>query len=425
MEGFFKSMRSITKTHIIIVIIAVIVVIAVIYYLTLPSQSTPTEKDSIVIGFSMSLSGKYMRTGEYSLEAIRTWVENVNKGGGVYVDEYGKKLKVSPIWYDDKSNKETAIRLYEKLILDDKIDMALCPYSSALTFATTPITDKYEIVTFSHGGASNAIFERGLKYVVQVITPTTGYIADIVEMASTLDPKPETVAVIYENTEFPKSCAKAATDKAEELGMEVVLDEGYPKGVTDLSALLTKIKSKNPDMVMGGGYLPDGLLIVRQMKELDVNVKLIALLVAPPMPDFVNALEEDAEYVFGPTQWERGVKYEIDYGPTGEEFVSMIREKWGHYPEYHHAEAYAACLVLQKAIEESGTLDSDKIRVTVNNLDFTTFFGRFKIDSETGLQTGHKMVIIQIQNGERRVVAPSEVAEVPVIYPMPAWSERV
>jgi len=422
MEGFFKSMKGITKTQ--IIIIAVIVIVAV-FYSGCISQPTTTERESIKIGFSMSLSGKYMRTGEYSLEAIRTWVENVNKEGGIYVDEYGKKLKVSPVWYDDKSDKETAIRLYEKLILDDKIDMALCPYSSALTFATTPITDKYGIVTFSHGGASNAIFERGLKYVVQVLTPTTGYIADIVEMASTLDPKPKTVAIIYENTEFPKSCAEAAIDKAGELGMEVVLDEGYPKGVTDLSALLTKIKSKNPDMIMGGGYLPDGLLIIRQMKELDVNVKLVALLVAPPMPDFVNALGKDAEYIFGPTQWEKGVKYEIDYGPTGEEFVSMIKEKWGHDPEYHHAEAYAACLVLQKAIEEAGTLDSDMIRETVNNLDFTTFFGRFKIDPETGLQTGHKMVIVQVQNGERRIVAPSEVAEVSAIYPMPLWSERV
>jgi len=414
-------MERFSRTRIAIITVLVIVVLIS----GCISQPTVTERESIKIGFSMSLSGKYMRTGEYSLEAIQTWVENVNEDGGIYVNEYGKKLKVSPVWYDDKSDKETAIRLYEKLILDDKIDIALCPYSSALTFATTPITDKYGIVTFSHGGASNAIFERGLKYVVQVLTPTTGYLADIVEIVSTLDPKPETVAAIYENTEFPKSCAEAAKIKAEELDMNVILDEGYPVGVTDLSSLLTKIKSKNPDMIMGGGYLPDGLLIIRQMKELNINVNLIALLVAPPMPDFVSALGKDADYIFGPTQWEKGVEYTIDYGPTGEEFVSVIREKWGHDPEYHHAEAYAACLVLQKTIEEAGTLDSNSIRETVNNLDFTTFFGRFNIDPETGLQTGHKMVIIQIQDGERRIVSPSEVAEAAAMYPMPTWSERV
>jgi len=177
-------------------------------------------------------------------------------------------------------------------------------------------------------------------------------------------------------------------------------------------------------MIMGGGYLPDGLLVIRQLKELDINVKLIALLVAPPMPDFVNALEDDAEYIIGPTQWEKGAEYEIDYGPTREEFITMIKEKWGHDPEYHHAEAYAAGLVLQKTIEETGSLDSDKIRDTVKNLDFTTFFGKFKIDPETGLQTGHKMVIVQIQNRERLIIAPSEVAEANAIYPMPTWSER-
>jgi branched-chain amino acid transport system substrate-binding protein len=102
----------------------------------------------------------------------------------------------------------------------------------------------------------------------------------------------------------------------------------------------------------------------------------------------------------------------------------MIKEKWGHDPEYHHSEAYAAGLVLQKTIEETGSLDSDKIRDTVKNLDFTTFFGKFKIDPETGLQTGHKMVIVQIQNRERLIIAPSEVAEANAIYPMPTWSER-
>lgn len=416
-----KFLRLLRETRVALVIVIVIISVATAACLT-PSQ--PTERDSIRIGFSMSLSGKYMRTGEYSLEAIRSWVESVNEDGGIYVDEYGKKFRVELFWYDDKSDKETAIRLYEKLILDDKVDITLSPYSSALTFATTPITDKYKIVTFSHGGASNAIFERGLRYAVQVLTPTTGYLADVVEMASKFDPKPETIAIIYENTEFPKSCAKAASDKAKELGIEVVLDEGYPKGVTDLSALLTKIKTRNPDMIMGGGYLPDGLLIIRQLKELDINVKLIALLVAPPMPDFVNVLEKDAEYVIGPTQWERGAEYEIDYGPTGEEFVAMIKEKWGHDPDYHHAEAYAAGLVLQKAIEETGSLDSDDIRDVINNLEFTTFFGRFKINPETGLQIGHKMVIVQIQNRERRIVYPSEVAEANATYPMPTWSER-
>lgn len=417
---FLRLLKNITKNQAALVITIIIISVATAACIT----PQPTERDSIKIGFSMSLSGKYMRTGEYSLEAIRSWAEKVNEDGGIYVDEYGKKFRVDLFWYDDKSDKETAIRLYEKLILDDRVDITLSPYSSALTFATTPITDKYKVVTFSHGGASNAIFERGLKYAVQVLTPTTGYLADVVDMASKLDPKPETLAIIYENTEFPKSCAKAAADKAEELGIEVVLDEGYPKGVTDLSALLTKVKTKNPDMIMGGGYLPDGLLIIRQLKELDINVNLIALLVAPPMPDFVNALGDDTEYIVGPTQWERGAEYEVDYGPAGEEFVTMIKEKWGHDPEYHHAEAYAAGLVLQKAIEEAGSLDSDKIRNTINNLEFTSFFGKFKIDTQTGLQIGHKMVIIQIQNGERRIVAPSEVAEINTIYPMPTWSER-
>ena len=126
MNWFFNPIKDVTKTR--AAIIAIVVIITVLFS-GCTSEPTTTEKESIKIGFSMSLSGKYMRTGEYSLEAIRTWVENVNKDGGIYVDEYGKKLKVTPIWYDDKSDKETAIRLYEKLILDGKTNFDLKPFA--------------------------------------------------------------------------------------------------------------------------------------------------------------------------------------------------------------------------------------------------------------------------------------------------------
>jgi branched-chain amino acid transport system substrate-binding protein len=129
----FLRIFNITKNQIALIITIVIISVATAGCLT----PQPTEKDSIRIGFSMSLSGKYMRTGEYSLEAIISWAENVNEDGGIYVDEYEKKLRVDLFWYDDKSDKETAIRLYEKLILDDRVDITLSPYSSALTFATT------------------------------------------------------------------------------------------------------------------------------------------------------------------------------------------------------------------------------------------------------------------------------------------------
>ncbi|RLE51213.1 MAG: branched-chain amino acid ABC transporter substrate-binding protein [Candidatus Methanomethylicota archaeon] len=442
----FYSRRGIAKIYAIVAVIIVILIVAGAAYYFFMMPKGPAVPEEIKVGLSISLTGKYARKGEYSLQAILAWQDWVNEElGGIYIKEYGKKLPVKIIYYDDKSEKETAVKLYEKLILEDKIHVALCPYSSALTYAVTPILDKYKIVSFSHGGASVKIYAGGrLKYSVQVLSPTTQYLAIALEMFATLTPKPTKVAIIFEDTEFPRSCAEAAKAKAEELGMTVVHYEGYPKGLKDFIPLLTKVKEKEPDILLGGGYLPDAVAIASQSKEINFCPKAFCLLVGVPMPDFYEALGKDAEYFYGPTQWEPQASFTPEvaakmglefYGPTPDKFMELLAKSYKKYGigkdikspedvEYHHAEAFAACLVLQKALEEAGTLNSDKIRAVCNELHFCTFFGEFKIDPATGLQVGHKMVVIQWQNGKKEIVWPREVATADPVYPMPSWKER-
>jgi branched-chain amino acid transport system substrate-binding protein len=425
---------AITRTQTIGIVVAVIVIIVAAtaaWYFFLRPPPPPPAPEKIKVGLSISLSGKYARKGEYSLQAIQLWADWVNEQGGIYVEEYKKKIPVEIVYYDDKSEKETAITLYEKLILEDKVHVSLCPYSSTLTYAITPVTDKYKMIAIAHGAASVKIYERGLKYVVQVISPSTFYVADSLRLLDEyLEDHPELskpkVAIIYAKTEFPMACAEAARDAAGELGFEVVLYEGYPKKFTaaEIVALLEKAKAAGAGVLVGGGYLPDAVEIAKQMKAHDINFKFVSLLVGVAMPDFYEALGEDAEYFTGPTQWERGVKFEVNYGPSAEWFVEQIREKYGVEPEYHHAEAFAGCLMLQWGIERAGSLDSTMIREALNDIDIVTFFGPCRIDPETGMQIAHKMVIIQWQNGEKEIVYPTEVATSELVYPMPAWAER-
>ena len=391
-----------------------------------PLPTLEPAPEYIKVGFSISLSGSYARKGECSLQAIELWADWVNSQGGIYIREYGRKIPVKLVYYDDESNREAAARIYERLCVEDRVHVALCPCSSLLTYAVAPILEKYRVTGLVYSTASTRMFQRGLKYIVQVVSPSSRYLADIIRMLAEspdVREKPETVAFVFADAEFPRSCAEAAKEAAESHGMRVVLFEEYSRESADLTPVLSKVKALSPDVLLGGGYLPDALLMVRQMKELDVHVKLVGLLVAPPMPDFIEGLGRDALYIVGPTQWECGAAYSPEFGPTAEWFIEEVKRRYGIEPSYHHAEAFAACLILQKAIEEAGSLDSDRIREACSRLELTTFFGKFKIDPETGLQVAHSVVVIQIQevDGElkRVIVWPPEVAQAKLIYPMP------
>ncbi|RLI75391.1 branched-chain amino acid ABC transporter substrate-binding protein [Archaeoglobales archaeon] len=393
--------------------------------------AAPVEK--IVIGAPLSLSGKYAKEGQQSLWGIQAavkWVNDVHGG----IDVGGKKVKIEFKYYDDESKKETVQSLVERLITVDKVNFLLAPYSSGLTLAGAPIADKHKVLYMSHGGASDRIFEQGYKYVVQTLSPASKYQTGFLDMIKETDPEAKKVAFVYEDAEFSKAVFAGAKSHAEELGFEIVFDKTYPPKPTDLTPILSELKAANPDIVLGGGHFADGQLLASQMADLKVDVKAISIIVAPALPAFYEALGTNAEGICGPGQWEIGVKYSpeaaeklgIDwYGPTQDEFLQLFKEFAGdEEPSYHAAEAAAAILAYAKAIETAQSTDSDSVRDTMSTLDYMTFFGRWKIDPETGKQIGHDMIVFQWQGGEKVIVWPPEAANAQPYYPIPTWDEK-
>jgi branched-chain amino acid transport system substrate-binding protein len=207
----------------------------------------------------------------------------------------------------------------------DKVNFIFGPYSSAITFATSAIGEKYHVITIAPEANAVNIYERGYKYIFSVLPPATLLMAPIAEMAEKLNPKPKTVAIIMANDLFPISCAEGFRDKCKELGFEVVLFEKYPAGATDISTLLTKVKGLNPDILAISGYTQDSLMVIRQCKELNVNPKMYAFAVGVMVPAFVQELGADAEYAFEGEWWLPTMKLSdkifgttADYGETNE-----------------------------------------------------------------------------------------------------------
>ena len=403
---------------------------------TTPAAATPEEEfaGTIKIGASLSLSGKYAVEGTRSLAGALAVVEWINDNGGIEVG--GKKYKIELVYYDDESNPERVIAIVEKLITEDGVKFLLAPYSSGLTAKAAPVAEKYGVIMVSHGGASDKIFQQGYRYVVQVLTPASRYFQSTLDMVKKLDPNLKRVAIIYKESEFARTVAEGTKRYAEQLGFEVVFFESYPADATDLTPILTKLKAANPEVILGGGHFKDGVLLVKQMREVGIQAKLIGILVAPAHPDFYKELGEIANTVVYPSQWEPTVKYAPEntppgfewYGPTIEEFLdyyNRVAAEKLNKPDlgvsYHAAEAGAAVLFIAKAIEEAQSLDPKVVREAMNGLKLYTFFGKIQIDPETGLQIAHDMVVGQWQNGERVVVWPEAVAVTKPEYPSPVW----
>ncbi len=364
----------------------------------------------IKVGASLSLTGTYAQPGSYQKEGYELCADHVNAKGGLL----GRKIEF--VFYDDQSMPATGVRLYEKLITEDKVDAVMGPYSSPITEAVANVSEKYQKVMVSPLAATTSIFKKGRKYIFMVISPAEAYLDGLVDMAAKRGLK--TIAVINEDTLFTKASAVGVAEIAKKKGMQVVFQEAYPKGNTDFSALLTKLKAANPDVIAASTYFDDAVAITRQMKELNVNAKMYGVTVGGDLPKFYELLKQNAEYVYGATQWEGNLPY-----PGQKEFVDSYQKKFGHEPVYHSAAGYAGCVIYGEAVKRAGTLDSDKVRDQLLKLETRTFFGDYKVDGD-GFQVAHKMVMFQWQDGKKVTVWPDDLANGKPRYPTPGWSQR-
>ncbi|MDJ0713600.1 MAG: amino acid ABC transporter substrate-binding protein [Prochloraceae cyanobacterium] len=384
------------------------------------SEKSADDVQTIRLGAAVSETGKFAREGKDTRQGYNLWRDWVNEEyGGIKVGD--RRYQVEIVYYDDEGKPDTTARLVEKLITEDKVNFLLAPYSSGLTKSASAISEKYGAIMVSGGAAADSLFTRGFKNLFSISPPASNYTESTLKALSEAGAK--TVVIAYEDTPFPTNVAEGAKKWAQKYGMKLLATESYPKDVADVSAIMSKFKALNPDVFVGGGHFNDALLFVRSAKELNFNPKAMVITVGPSNPKFVSEIGADANYIFGPTKWERTMKYKGKYFGTTSEYADRYQAKWGEAPPYQAAGATAGALVLHLAIEKAGSLEPDAVRQAMGELNVVTFYGPINFD-ETGKNTAKPMGSIQIQNGKIQLVAPKDTAVTQNIYPATKWKER-
>ncbi len=389
---------------------------------------------TVVIGFTASQTGSQNVSSTRQVNGLQLWMDQVNADGGIKLSD-GTTVMFEAVSYDDESNTERVQELYTRLATEDNADFLISPYSSGLTAASAVIAEQYGKVMITTGAASDSTYKEGYTLVFQAYTPASRYLTGAIDLLAKVAPDVKKIAFVFENDRFSTDVVTAAKDYAESLGYEIVLFEGYDSATTDFGPFINKIEAAAPEALMGGGHFPDGTTFARQLYEKNVATDFVAILVAPPEPDFAD-LGDAALGIIGPSQWEPLAAFTPEsadeaglewFGPLGSEFVESYEAAYDQEPSYHSAGGYVAGLILQKAILDADSTDPEAIKPALDNMDTLTFYGRIKFETAAeahGLQVGHDMVYIQWQQDEqgnlmKQVVWPLEGATADTLYPKP------
>lgn len=357
----------------------------------------------------MSETGAYNTQGIAAKNGYLLCQDHINEQGGIL----GRNIVF--LIYDDESDTDRVVELYEKMITEDQVDAIMGPYGSTLTEALAPVTERHRMVHITPLAAATSIWEQGYEYLFMVLPPAELFLAGLIEMAD--DHGLTRVAILQQDALFPMTAGGGAVSLAREKGMDVVFHETYSTGTEDFSDILEMVRDGEVEALgMAASPLDDFIRFTEQMKEHNVNVKMFGT--SGAVAQYQQALGPDAEYSYGLSAWEP-----LLTNPGIDEFTAAYEEAFNVAPSFHAAGAYGSCKVFAEAVERTGSLDSDDLRNTLLNLETQTIFGEYAVD-ERGYQTAHKGLFIQWQDGEKQIVWPDDVATAAPRFPAPAWDER-
>ena len=395
-------------------------VLVIALALSLPVQAKVVG-NKIILGSAISFTGKYSSNGIHASNGYNLGIKRVNEMGGVKVG--GKTYLLEVKYYDDESTPARGAQLAERLIKQDGIKYFLGPYSSGLTKAIAPVTEKYKIPMVEAEGASRSLFTQGYKYLFAVLSTSEQYLASAVALAAEVNkengksPGDVKVAMAFENDPFSLDVRAGVVDDIKKHGLKIVVDDKLPRDLSDMTPTLRKAKALKADLLVVSGHSKGAATAGRQVIEMKVNVPMIAVTHCESAK-LIKKFGSGVNGFLCPTQWAETLTYSGRHFGTAAEYDALFKASFDGYKNvpYQAAQASAAVLVWAEAFESADSFDTEALRDAIAATDMKTFYGNIRF-SVAGNNIAKPMVLRQIQDGKLNVVAPSKWASHPVQWP--------
>jgi branched-chain amino acid transport system substrate-binding protein len=361
----------------------------------------------ITAGLSVSFSGRFHVQGQQALHGVLLWQSFVNAQGGIAVG-VATKMPARLIWYDDFGQADCARTNVSRLLREDKVDILFGPYSSGLTMSVAEIAEEYRKILWNYGGSSDDIFRRGRRYLVGIASPASDYLRAFPRWLAEERPTLGRICVLYSGRgTFAWHVARGILESALGVGRHSVHLVPVNVPWNDHETILNVLGGIAPEIVVLVGSLQDELSIMRRRDRWPPTVLAVAA-VAAGVNFFSTELGPIADGVIGPSQWEPIAANDPSIlGPTSDRFMDSFEQKFHQPPDYVAAGSFATGLVLTECIRRAATLDDEGLRKAASDSDLNTFYGQFRIDASTGLQTAHRGLLVRWERG-RKVALPAK-----------------
>jgi branched-chain amino acid transport system substrate-binding protein len=388
------------------------------------------SRDYFKVGVDLELSGDLGTDGNFAKRGYEMWANAVNEAGGILIGK--KKYKVQLAYADNQSVPAQGASAAERLITQEHVDFMFGPYSSGVTIATSPVVEKYKVPMIG-GPESPNVWLRKPQYTFGTIPPVNFTGAGTVDTLMALSPKPQSAVVVGLNDPFSKSVATSFKDAFEKRGVKVLKFDIVPPG-QDLTPLLSVMKGMEPDIVAYGGHDEDLIKFVKSMHQINFSPKGLIMHYGITGPAFFEALKADANQIFGAAVWTETTKTSSKIlWPNSEAFAKAGMKAYGVPVDYDIAGCAAGGIAFQVALQRINAappLDEAKreqLMKALEAVDVDTFYGHIKFATEGEFfhsNTAMKILTLQIQNGQAKVVGPPSDMEAKPQYPMVPWDKR-
>ena len=363
----------------------------------------------LVVGAVLPQSGQLADLAADMQKALLLWQESRNAAGGLL----GRQVELKIL--DDRSEASASTRLYEQLIDVERAQLLIGPFGSAATASAAGVAERKRRALVNATGVTRGVHRAGTRYVFQVPAPVAVYGDGVLEIVRAMGYR--RLHVVARDDPGSREAATQLVERATAAGLEPGVVESVAMGTSDYTAQVAKARARDAQAWLAFGQPEDAAETVKFFKRIGYAPWLF-LAQGAAEPRFLELVGRDAEFALGISP------YEVRFTTRGNAaFVAAWRKRWSADPGAVAATTYAATLVLEEGVRKAGSVDAERLRAALAELDTETPIGRYRVGAG-GIQTAAKPAVVQIAAGRREIVWPEALATAKWRLPYPRWDER-
>ena len=370
------------------------------------------QSPAVNVGVIQPLSGANAQFGINCRDGIELVSDAINAAGGIRA--LGG-AKINLIVTDATSNPATAPAVAKRLISQNQLTAVLGAFASSLTLAISEVTARADI-PFLTMSFADEITGRGLESVFQIVAKASvigrAQVNYSLAIAEATGRKIEKIAILYEDTAYGVAQSRGLRRAAKDANIEVVMDDSYPLGISDVTPLIDKLRASGAQAAFPLSYLNDSLFIVRAMRQQRISIPVIGGAAGYIIPDFQKGLGEFAEDVFSiaPTNY--------DLAPA---LTNSFRKRFGFFMVHEAIESAVTLDVLVQAMERAKSAKPKTVTEALSGARFESGWtkampgGAVQFD-QAGLDTLSVPIMVQWRKQELVTVWPKDTAKASPVW---------